>query len=63
MSAFQKQFCPLMSTAEKKVYCSSDCMWYCASDDDIYTCVVPVISSGISASVADIADAIQKKKK
>ena len=63
MSSFQKQFCSLISTAEKKVYCSSYCMWHCASDDDIYTCVVPVIFSGISASVADIADAIQKRKK
>lgn len=63
MSAFQKQFCPLMSTAEKKVYCSSDCMWYCESDDDIYTCSVPVLSAGIASSVADISDAMQKRKK
>jgi len=62
MSIFQKQFCPLMSTAEKKTYCSSDCMWYCKSDDDIFTCVVPVLSMGIASSVADISDAVKKKK-
>jgi len=59
----QKQFCPLMSTATKKTYCSSDCMWYCASDDNIYTCAVPVLSAGICSSTADILEIMKKKKK
>lgn len=57
----QKQFCPLMSTETKKVYCSSECMWYCKSDNNIYTCVVPILSAGICSSVADISEMLKKK--
>lgn len=59
----QKQFCPLMSTAKEKTFCSSDCMWYCKSDDNIYTCAVPVLSAGICSSVSDISEVLKKKKK
>lgn len=37
-------FCPLLSTAEKKVECQEDCMWHLKFNDGTEKCEISYIS-------------------
>lgn len=44
-----KLFCPLLSTADKKVYCDKNCMWYVYNDDFTgHTCSIPLLLETIA---------------
>lgn len=54
-----KLFCPLLSTAGKKVYCDKNCMWYVYNDDFTgHTCSVPLLLETIAyqSEAADECD-------
>ncbi len=37
-------FCPLLSNTDKKVQCSSNCAWYCASKVNDTTCEISYLT-------------------
>lgn len=44
-----KLFCPLLSTADKKVYCDKNCMWYVYNEDFTgHTCSIPLLLETIA---------------
>lgn len=54
----EKKFCPLLSTAEEKIGCSKNCMWYIPSDDTDETCTVVHCLTSLGVLI----DVVENKK-